>query len=55
LFRGNGARDCALSLQLLSLPLLLDGVILMLTAILLELLDLRKARATIELESKDIS
>jgi hypothetical protein len=44
----------ALSLPLLSLPLLLVGVILMLMAILLELLDLRKARATIELESKDV-
>jgi hypothetical protein len=44
----------ALSLPLLSLPLLLGGVILMLLAILLELLDLRKARATIELESGDI-
>ncbi len=44
----------ALSLPLLSLPLLLGGVILMLLAILLELLDLRKARATMELESKDI-
>jgi hypothetical protein len=45
----------ALSLQFLSLPLLLGGVILMLTAILLELLDLRKARATIEIESGDIT
>jgi hypothetical protein len=44
----------ALSLPLLSLPLLLGGVVLMLLAILLELLDLRKARATIELESGDI-
>ena len=44
----------ALSLPLLSLPLLLGGVILMLLAIFLELLDLRKARATIELERGDI-
>jgi hypothetical protein len=44
----------ALSLPLLSLPLLLAGVILMLMAILLELLDLRKARATIEMESGDM-
>ena len=44
----------ALSLPLLSLPLLLVGVILMLMAILLELLDLRKARATIELERGDL-
>jgi hypothetical protein len=44
----------ALSLPLLSLPLLLGGVILMLLAIFLELLDLRKARATIELERNDL-
>jgi len=44
----------ALSLPSLSLPLLLGGVILMLLAIFLELLDLRKARATIELERGDI-
>ena len=44
----------ALSLPLLSLPLLLGGVILMLLAIFLELLDLRKARATIELERGDL-
>ena len=44
----------ALSIQMLSLPLLLAGVILMLMAIVLELLDLRKARATIKLESGDI-
>jgi hypothetical protein len=42
----------ALSLPLL--PLLLGGVIVMLLAIALELLDLRMARATIELESKDV-
>ena len=45
----------ALSLQLLSLPLLLGGVILMLMAIVLELLDLRKARATIEIESREVT
>src|SRR5580698_2610299 len=44
----------ALSLPLLSLPLLLGGVIVMLMAIFLELLDLRKARATIELERGDL-
>jgi hypothetical protein len=44
----------ALSLPMLSLPLLLGGVILMLMAIFLELLDLRKARATIDLERSDI-
>ena len=44
----------ALSIQMLSLPLLLAGVILMLMAIVLELLDLRKARATIDLDSKDL-
>jgi hypothetical protein len=42
------------ALDLLSLPLLLGGVFLMLTAIFLELLDLRKARATIEIESHDL-
>jgi hypothetical protein len=45
----------ALSLQWLSLPLLLGGVILMLMAILLELLDLTKANATIDLESRDVA
>jgi uncharacterized membrane protein (DUF485 family) len=44
----------ALSLPLLSLPLLLAGVILMLVAIVLELLELRKARATLDLESEDL-
>jgi hypothetical protein len=44
----------ALSLPLVSLPLLLAGVILMLTAILFELLELRKARPTMDLERKDI-
>lgn len=43
------------SLELLSLPLLLGGVFLMLTAIFLELLDLRKARATIEIESREVT
>ena len=37
-----------------SLPLLLAGVSLMLVAIFLELLDLRKASATIEIESRDL-
>lgn len=39
----------------LSVPLLLSGVSLMLIAIVLELLDLRMARATIEIESRDIT
>jgi hypothetical protein len=43
------------SLELLSVPLLLGGVFLMLTAIFLELLDLRKARATIEIESREVT
>jgi hypothetical protein len=42
-------------LEALSLPLLLGGVLLMLVAISLELLDLRKARATIEIESREIT
>jgi hypothetical protein len=42
------------TLELFSLPLLLGGVFLMLTAIFLELLELRKARATIELEIRDV-
>ncbi len=46
---------CWPTLELLSLPLLLGGVFLMLMAIFLELLELRKARATIELESRDIA
>lgn len=45
----------ALSLELLSLPLLLAGVGLMLLAIVLELLDLRKAGATILLESAEVA
>jgi hypothetical protein len=44
----------ALSLEPVTLPLLLGGVILMLAAIFLELLDLRKARATIEVESREV-
>jgi hypothetical protein len=43
------------ALEFLSLPLLLAGVSLMLTAIFLELLDLRKARITIEIESREIT
>jgi hypothetical protein len=43
------------ALELLSLPLLVGGVLLMLAAIFLELLDLRKARATIEIESTDVT
>jgi uncharacterized membrane protein len=43
------------ALELLSLPLLLGGVFLMLLAIFLELLDLRKARATIEIESRELT
>lgn len=38
----------------ISLPLLLGGVLLMLMAIFLELLDLRKARTTIDIESREI-
>jgi hypothetical protein len=38
-----------------SVPLLLSGVSLMLLAILLELLDLRRARATIEMETRDVA
>jgi Protein of unknown function (DUF2721) len=38
-----------------SLPLLMAGVSLMLVAIFLELLDLRKANATIEIEARDLS
>ncbi len=37
-----------------SLPLLIGGVLLMLIAIVLELLDLRQARATIAIETRDI-
>jgi hypothetical protein len=37
-----------------SVPLLISGVSLMLLAILLELLDLRKARASIDLERNDL-
>jgi hypothetical protein len=43
------------ALELFSLPLLLGGVSLMLMAIFLELLDLRKALATIELESGEVT
>ena len=42
-------------LEWLSLPLLLGGVLLMLLAIVLELLELRRARATIELEGRDVA
>lgn len=38
-----------------SVPLLLGGVSLMLIAIVLELLDLRRARATIEMETRDVA
>jgi predicted outer membrane lipoprotein len=44
----------ALRIDMLSLPLLLAGVFLMLTAIVLELLDLRKAEATIQVESREV-
>jgi|HubBroStandDraft_6_1064221.scaffolds.fasta_scaffold357017_1 hypothetical protein len=37
-----------------SMPLLVAGVLLMLVAIVLELLDLRKARATIAIETRDL-
>jgi hypothetical protein len=37
-----------------SLPLLLGGVLLMLVAIVMELFDLRKARASIEIETRDV-
>ncbi len=43
------------AIEWLSLPLLVADVFLMLTAIFLELLDLRKAQATIELESRDVT
>jgi hypothetical protein len=43
------------TIELLSLPLLLAGVILMLMAIFLELLDLGKARATIDIESHEVA
>jgi uncharacterized protein DUF2721 len=43
------------ALGLLSLPLLLCGVLLMLMAILFELLDLRRARATMEIESREVT
>jgi hypothetical protein len=42
-------------LELASLPLLLTGVALMLAAIFLELLDLRKAHLTIEMESRAVT
>ncbi|MGA2716089.1 MAG: DUF2721 domain-containing protein [Bryobacteraceae bacterium] len=38
-----------------SVPLLLGGVSLMLVAIVLELLDLRRARATIAMETRDVA
>ena len=38
----------------LSLPLLLSGVFLMLIAIVFELLDLKMARATLEIDSNDV-
>ena len=38
----------------LSLPLLLSGVFLMLIAIMLELLDLSRARATLEIDTADV-
>ncbi len=45
----------ALQIDFLSLPLLLAGVFVMLTAIVFELLDLRKAHATLEVESREIT
>lgn len=45
----------ALQIDFLSLPLLLAGVFVMLTAILFELLDLRKAQATLEVESRELA
>jgi len=45
----------ALKIEWLSLPLLLGGVFLMLAAIVLELVELRKAHATIELEGRDVT
>jgi hypothetical protein len=44
-----------IAIELLSLPLLVAGVILMLAAILLELAELRRARTTIEIEAANIS
>lgn len=43
------------AIELLSLPLLVGGVVLMFAAILFELAELRKARATIEVEAAAVS
>jgi hypothetical protein len=45
----------ALQLDFLSLPLLLAGVFVMLTAIFFEMLDLRKAQATLEVETRELT
>jgi hypothetical protein len=44
-----------IAIEVLSLPLLVGGVVLMFAAILLELAELRKSRATIDLEARDIT
>ncbi|HXE61984.1 MAG TPA: hypothetical protein VN519_00500, partial [Bryobacteraceae bacterium] len=41
--------------EVLSLPLLVAGVTLMLAAILIELAELKRARATMEIETAEIS
>ena len=45
----------ALQIDFVSLPLLLAGVGVMLTAIVFELLDLGKARATLEVECRELT
>lgn len=42
------------AIELLSLPLLVAGVSLMFTAILIELTELRRARATLEIETAEV-
>jgi anti-sigma factor RsiW len=45
----------ALQIDFLSLPLLLAGVFVMLTAIVFELLELRKAHSTMEIECREVT
>lgn len=42
------------AIELLSLPLLVAGVVLMFAAILIELMELRRARATMEIEAAEV-
>jgi hypothetical protein len=42
------------AIELLSLPLLVAGVVLMFAAILIELAELRRARATMEIEAAEV-